>query len=74
MRPKQIAPIVLCCALAAGCAERDPRPEFEREQDAVPVGVEVTPPRSAPETGSVTVPGQEPDEPLVVGEEGDTVR
>jgi hypothetical protein len=74
MSGKRIALAAAAAIVLAGCGERDARPEIEREQDAVPVGTEVAPPRSAPETGSLSVPGQEPDAPLIVGEEGDTVQ
>jgi hypothetical protein len=73
MRATHLALATVTAALLAGCGERDARPEIEREQDVVPVGTEVGPPRSAPETGSLVVPGQEPDTLLIVGEEGDTL-
>lgn len=46
-----------------GC-ERSEQPPY-----AIPAGVSVDPPRRAPETGSMTLPGQEPSAPLPAGAE-----
>lgn len=74
MRSNRISLAALTAAVVlAGCADRGAERD-DLEQDAVPVGTEVSPPRGAQETGSLTVPGQEPETPLIAGEEADTVQ
>jgi len=61
---------ILLCAVPVfflGCE----RPE-ERGPE-IPAGVSVDPPRRAAETGSLTLPGQEPDQRLEAGDQGATL-
>lgn len=74
MRSKRTLIVTTCLAplLLVGCDRRTDPQDFQ-----VPAGVSVGPPRAAPMTGALAVPGQEPVEQLEAeappGEAVDTV-
>jgi hypothetical protein len=59
MHGRTFIPLLITLALGAAACERP-----QEQPDPIPPGVSVDPPRTAPEAGSIALPGGEPEAPL----------
>jgi hypothetical protein len=59
MHGRTLIPLLITLGLAAAACETP-----QEQPEPVPPGVSVDPPRAAPEAGSITLPGVEPEAPI----------